>query len=226
MNAYVEARRELGITGDVEKRLLRWIAARTPAWTSPDHLTVLGLVSLFAGGAAYALAAQEPRFLHVVNAALLLNWLGDSLDGTLARWRGLPRPRYGFYVDHFVDALGAIALLGGLALSGLAHPASAAALLVAYLLTNVEVALSAHVTGVFKITRGPIGGTELRLLLAAANLVALAFPRVEAFGLELGLFDLIAAPAAVLLLALVVQAAITTGRRLDAEDRAAWPERG
>ncbi|HET7291036.1 MAG TPA: CDP-alcohol phosphatidyltransferase family protein [Vicinamibacteria bacterium] len=221
MSTYVEARRELGLTGDVERRVLLWIAARLPAGVGPDHLTALGLLALVAGGISYALAAADPRWLHAVNLCLVANWLGDSLDGTLARFRGVGRPRYGFYVDHLVDGFGASALLAGLALSGLAHPAAAVALLIAYLLLNLEIALAAHVTGVFRIARGPLGGTELRMLLGLVNLAALAWPRVSVAGGELRLFDLVAVPASLIVAALAVGAGVATARRLDALDRAA-----
>jgi phosphatidylglycerophosphate synthase len=224
MESYTEARRELGLTGEAEKRVLRWLSGRMPGWVQPDHLTALGLLSLVGGGVAYALTPRDLQWLHGVNISLLLNWLGDSLDGTLARFRNRSRPRYGFYVDHLVDGFGAAALLTGLALSGLAHPAAVAPLLVAYLLLNVEIALAAHVTGVFRITRGPIGGTELRMLLVLANLAALVWPRIRVLGLEVGLFDLIAVPASVLVLALVVDAGWRTARRLDALDRSALAE--
>ncbi len=226
MSVYVEARRELGITADLEKRALSWLAARVPSGVGPDHFTLLGVAALVAGGVAYALTPRDLRWRHGVNLGLLLNWLGDSMDGTLARFRRTPRPRYGFYVDHFVDALGATALLVGLALSGLAHPAVAAALLVAYLLMSVEIALCAHVTGTFRITRGPIGGTALRLLLIAANLAASAWPRLSVLGHTAGFFDLIAGPAAVAIAGLALASAAATARTLDAEDRARLAQRG
>ncbi len=226
MNAYVEARRELGLTAEVERRLLTWLAARVPRSIGPDHLTLLGFLSLAGGGAAYALASHDLRWLHGVNLGLVFNWLGDSLDGTLARFRRQPRPRYGFYVDHFVDALGAVALLTGLAASGLASGAVAAALLVAYLLVSVEIALAAHVTGVFRISRGPVGGTELRMLLLGANLAAMAWPRIRLAGFEVGFFDLVAGPAALGLIWLAIGSGLRTARRLDDEDRSRGPQRG
>ena len=94
---YREARRELaGCTAGVEKRALAWLAAHLPAFVTPDHLTVLGLVAMLLGGAAYAGSGRYPSLLWAVNLALALNWFGDSLDGTLARHRGKLRPRYGF----------------------------------------------------------------------------------------------------------------------------------
>jgi archaetidylinositol phosphate synthase len=104
--------RELaGLTAQAEKRLLVWIAGRLPASVNPDHLTALGLLGMAGAGASYALSARDPRWLHAVNLFLVVNWLGDSLDGTLARVRKRLRPRYGFYVDHLSDALGALFLL-------------------------------------------------------------------------------------------------------------------
>jgi archaetidylinositol phosphate synthase len=194
--AVSQPRRELeGLTAAAERRLLVWLAARVPAGIGPDHLTVLGLFGMVLGGAAYALSARRPVLLLLVNVALVLNWLGDSLDGTLARYRQRLRPRYGFYVDHIVDAFGALALFLGLAASGWIAPALALALLIAYLLLSVNIALAACSRGTFKISYGPFGGTELRILLALANGAAWVWPEVAAFGQTALLFDVLGAVA-------------------------------
>ena len=163
-----EAPRVLGLTGRVEKRALVWMAARVPAAVTPDHLTLLGLVATLACGVAYAFAGSQAWLLLVVNAGLVLNWLGDSLDGTLARHRRHERPRFGFYVDHLVDAFGALFLVGGLAVSGLMTPLVGAALLVAYFLLGIQTYLAAYTIGRFKISWGGLGGTELRYNLTHA----------------------------------------------------------
>jgi hypothetical protein len=187
---FKEARREVqGLTADVEKRALVAMAGRLPAWVTSDQLTALGLAATIAIGVAYALSAAAPAWLHVVNLGLLLNWFGDSLDGTLARVRQKPRPRYGFYVDHVIDAIGALFVFGGLAASGLLSPSVAAVVLIAYYLAAIHVYLTTYTAGTFKISYGPIGGTELRLILAAANLAALRWPVLSAFGFEVRLFD-------------------------------------
>ena len=109
--AFVNAERiHTALTAELEKRLLTWMARRTPDFVNPDHLTALGFVSQLLAGAAYALASRDPHALWLVNGFLFLNWLGDSLDGTLARVRNRQRPRYGFYVDHISDTIGALAL--------------------------------------------------------------------------------------------------------------------
>ena len=130
-----------------EKRALLWLAARTPDCIGPDHLTVLGLAAQIGAGVFYALAAWNRYALLGVIACLALNWLGDSLDGTLARVRQRQRPRYGFYVDHMVDSFGALALMGGLALSGYMHPAIAIGLLIAFLMLSIQSYLATHALG-------------------------------------------------------------------------------
>jgi archaetidylinositol phosphate synthase len=204
-----EARRELrGLTANVEKKVLLWLAARTPAWVTPDHLTALGLLAMLLAGLAYALSARNPAWLHVVNLGLVLNWLGDSLDGTLARFRQRSRPRYGFYVDHLVDAFGALFLIGGLALSGYMSERVAMGLLIAYFLVSIDIYLATYALGVFKISFGPFGGTELRLLLVLANLALLTHPALAVLGRQVLVFDVVGVAAvAALALVLAVSAA-------------------
>ena len=172
-----------------ERRALRWLAARMPNWVNSDHLTVLGLLSMLAAGFAYWAASSYPIALLAVCGFLALNWFGDSLDGTLARFRDQQRPRYGFYVDHVVDALGALFLLGGLALSGYMHPAIAIGLLLAYNLLAMESYLATYTTGEFRLTHFMFGPTELRLLLVIGNVYVLYKPMVHLFGSVYRLFD-------------------------------------
>jgi phosphatidylglycerophosphate synthase len=120
---------------------------------------------------------------------LAVNWLGDSLDGTLARVRHRQRPRYGFYVDHMVDSFGALALMGGLALSGYMHPWIATGLLIAFLLLSIQSYLATHALGEFRISFWRFGPTELRLLLAVGNLALLRRPNVHLLGRLFRLFD-------------------------------------
>jgi phosphatidylglycerophosphate synthase len=193
-----EAQREhKALTAAVEKKALVWIAERLPRWIGPDHLTALGLLSFLVGGLAYALVPRSPLWLHVVNLCLVLNWLGDSLDGTVARVRQRLRPRYGFYVDHMVDALASLFLLVGLAFSGLVTPGCAIALLVAYYFLTINMGFATHALGVFKISFGILGGTELRILLALVNLFVLAKSTFSWDGRELLVFDVIAVGATV-----------------------------
>jgi archaetidylinositol phosphate synthase len=186
-----EAKRiQQSFLANLEKRTLIWLAARTPACVNSDHLTVFGLLAMAGAGAGYWWASRSRAGLLLVILCLAFNWLGDSLDGTLARFRDHCRPRYGFYVDHIVDALSAFFLLGGLALSGYMAPAIALGLLIAYLMLSVEVYLASYTLGDFKISYFKMGPTELRLLLSLGNLV-LCFWKctVHLFGRAYRLFD-------------------------------------
>lgn len=153
-----------------EKRALIWMAERMPLWINSDHLTLLGFVAQIATGVCYALAGRDRRMLLAAILCLALNWFGDSLDGTLARVRQQQRPRYGFYVDHMIDSIGAVAMMGGLALSGYMHPVIAIGLLIAFLLLSVQSYLATYTLGEFHLSMWHFGPTELRVLLIVGNL--------------------------------------------------------
>lgn len=195
-----------------EKRVLVWIAARLPRWVTPDHLTLLGLASMLVAGLAYWAACWTPWTLPMVVVALATNWFGDSLDGTLARVRNRQRPRYGYYVDHVIDIIGALFLLSGLALSGYMSALVALGLLVAYLMVSAEVFLATHAQGVFRLSSFGFGPTELRIVLAIGTLCLFADPRVPLGSLgAFRLFDVGGVVAIVgLALSLVVSAVRNT----------------
>lgn len=187
---FLEAKRfQESILSRAERRVLGRLAERTPAWINSDHLTLLGFVAQLSAGAGYALSRWNRLWLLGVIGALALNWLGDSLDGTLARYRNQQRPRYGFYVDHMVDSFGAVALMGGLALSGYMHPYVAIGLLVAFLLLSVQSYLATYALGEFRLSYWSFGPTELRLLLSVGNVALLFRPMVHFVGGYYRLFD-------------------------------------
>jgi len=182
-------RRQKSVSSGVERALLTWLAERTPACINSDHLTLLGFVSMFLTGASYALARWGPAGFLLATFFLGLNWLGDSLDGTLARVRDRQRPRYGFYVDHILDTFGALFLTGGLALSGYISWPVAAGMLIAFLMLSIEVYLATYTLGVFRMSFWKFGPTELRILLAAANLALWFRPQTTVLGLPYRLLD-------------------------------------
>ena len=161
-----------------EEAALIWMAERLPARINSDHLTVIGFAAQLATGACYALSRFNRAWLIACIACLALNWFGDSLDGTLARVRNQQRPRYGFYVDHILDSIGAVALMGGLALSGYMSPAVAIGLLVLFLLMSIQSYLATYTLGEFRMSFSSFGPTELRVLLAAGNLALFRWPHV------------------------------------------------
>jgi phosphatidylglycerophosphate synthase len=203
------ARAQQSVLTRLEKICLLWLAARLPRWVTSDALTALGLLAMLGAGLSYWLARRDRIGLLLVIVCLAVNWFGDSLDGTVARFRNQPRPRYGFYVDHVVDTFGALFLLGGLALSGYMSLLVAAGLLVAYYILSIEVYLATYTIGTFHMSFGGFGPTELRILLSIGN-VALYFypgvPLVHVLERDYRLFDVGGAIAMVGMLLMAVAA--------------------
>jgi len=202
------ARVQQSLLATVEKRCLVWLARRLPAWVKPDHLTALGFVSMILAGASYALACLWAPSLLVVNIWLAVNWFGDSLDGTLARERQCQRPRYGFYVDHMVDSLGALFVIAGLGFSGYMNWWAAAGLLLSFYLLSINAYLATYALGTFRLSYWKFSPTEIRILLALGNTVAFFRPTVRLFPTHPRFFDVsgvvaIAAMGAVLAVSVV-----------------------
>ena len=218
-NGFVEAQRNsTGLLTAVERRVLIWLAHRLPARVNSDHLTALGLVSMFLVGVCFAVSREVPAALWGVVLFLALNWFGDSLDGTLARVRGHQRPRYGFYVDHILDTFGALFVLGGLALSGTMTPIVAAAFLVAYYVLSIEIYLATYCVGRFQMSFWGWGPTELRILLAIGALTLFVKPVVTIFGMHMQLFDVGGIVGTVGLIFTAIVSAIGNTRRLYAAE--------
>ena len=173
-----------------EKKALLWLAERTPRGINSDHLTLLGFAAQCLAGVCYALARWNRYLLLLGILFLALNWLGDSLDGTLARVRNCQRPRYGFYVDHIADTFAAFFLMGGLAFSGYIHPAIAFGMLIAFLMLSIEAYLATYTLGQFQLSYWKLSPTEIRLLLAAGNIALLRWPTVNVVGTQLRLLDI------------------------------------
>ena len=192
------------LTASLEKRALQWMAERAPAWVTSDQLTLLGLGAQFGAGLGYALSRFDRRALLLVILCLVLNWFGDSMDGTLARVRQQQRPRYGFYVDHMVDIFGSVALMCGLGYSGLLHWQTAVAMLVAFLLLSSESYLATYTLSCFQMSQGIFGPTEIRILLIIGNLALLRSKYSTLFGHTMLLFDLGGAIAAACMFAMAI----------------------
>jgi archaetidylinositol phosphate synthase len=202
--AFREALRlQESFTAAAERKALAWLAMRLPAQVNSDHLTLLGFVAMFLAGASYALARTHHAGLILASFFLALNWFGDSLDGTLARLRNRQRPRYGFYVDHMIDTFGGFFLMGGLAISGLVDWRIALGLFIAFLMLSVQVYLATYTLGTFQLSFAKFGPTEIRILLALANVALWLHPDAPIFGWPFRVFDvggIIAIVAMVLML--------------------------
>jgi phosphatidylglycerophosphate synthase len=206
---FTNARRvNRSLTAQAEKRALLWMAERAPSWVSSDQLTILGLGAQIAAGVCYALTRFDRHALLLVIVCLTLNWLGDSLDGTLARVRRHERPRYGFYVDHIVDILGSVALMCGLGCSGLLHWQVAIAMLVTFLVLSSESYLATYALTRFQLSQGLFGPTEIRILLVMGNLAALRSPYSMLLGHKLLLFDVGGAIATIAMATMALTVAV------------------
>ena len=199
--------------------MLIWLARRMPPWINSDHLTLLGFLGMIMAGVCYALARWNPLALAGAVVCLGINWFGDSLDGTLARVRDRQRPRYGFYVDHIIDTFGAIFLIGGLGLSGYMTGTLAMALLIAYFLLAIELYLATYCVGVFRLSFGIWGPTELRIVLAAGSFILLVKPAVTIAGRQYLLCDVSAVVAIAALTIIAITSTIRNTIRLYREER-------
>jgi archaetidylinositol phosphate synthase len=211
-------REHRSLLANAEKRLLVWMAARLPSFISSDHLTAAALMAMLGAGVSFALIARSPLFALAVVAFLVVNWCGDSLDGTVARVRNQQRPRYGYYVDHVVDLIGSAAVVGGMAVSGDMTPAIALAVLAAYFMVAAESFLSTHSLGVFRVSFAGVGPTELRIVLAVGAVKAAITPWVEIAGHRVLLLDAGGAVACAGLAVTFLVSAIRNGASLYARE--------
>jgi phosphatidylglycerophosphate synthase len=210
-----------------EKRFLRWLAARLPRWILPDDMTALGVVAALAVAVAYQLSNDGNGWLWAASGLLVLQWVGDSLDGTLARVRGIERPTYGYYLDHLVDAIATAAIGIGLGLSPFMLLSVGTLIVVAYLILSINVYLESFAFNRFSIGYGKIGPTEIRLILIALNtLLALDLIGLDfrLAGLDLTAFDRVGLAIAATITALLLARSSRNLREL-AEREPAAPRR-
>ena len=211
-----------------EKRLLRWLAGRLPRWILPDDMTAIGVVAALAVAVAYQLSNDGNGWLWAASALLVVQWIGDSLDGTLARVRGIERPTYGYYLDHLVDAIATAAIGIGLGLSPFMLLSVGTLIVVAYLILSINVYLESFAFSRFSIGYGKIGPTEIRLILIALNtLLALDLVGLDFHlaGLDLTVFDLVGLAIAATMIALLLARSSRNLREL-AEREPAAPRSG
>lgn len=157
------------LLGPIERPLLAWLARKMPPWINPDHLTFLGFLATVLIFVSYILTTHNKAFLWLASLGFIINWFGDSLDGTLARYRKIERPIYGFFIDHTVDALGEFLVFLGIGLSPYVDFRIACLALIGYLLLSILVYITTYVKGVFRISFLKLGPTEMRVIAILAN---------------------------------------------------------
>jgi archaetidylinositol phosphate synthase len=155
----------------LERTALQWLCKQMPVWMTPDILTVIGFIGGLVMAAAYWLCNTNKNFLWIVDLGLLINWFGDSLDGSLARYRRIERFQYGYFVDHTVDITTQTIFFLGLGLSPFVHFNFALLALVGYLHLGILTYIDTAVSGVYKISYGKIGPTEVRVFLLGVNAI-------------------------------------------------------
>ena len=208
------------VTGNFERSVLDWACARMPTWVTSDMLTALGLIGAGVSFAGFCLSSNAPSWLWLAIAGLVLNWAGDSLDGSLARYRKTERLQYGFFLDHMTDALSMGLVAVGIGLSPYVLMATALAALASYFMVVILCMVTCITTGTFRISFGGFGPTEVRVLIAicAASAIFFYVPSFPLCGISVSLGDIIAAFLTCVLLITGISSAIHTAQALAATD--------
>ncbi len=225
------------LLGPLERPALAFFARNMPKWVNSDMLTVLGLLGSVLAAVAYALVGlttvKSNPWLFVASLGFVINWFGDSLDGSLARYRNMSRPNYGYYIDHAIDGLTTLLVFVGIGLSGMARFDVTLIALCGWLLLMLQVSLKTHATGVFEMTSIKIGPTEMRLVIIAFNTVvyfvgagsSLFDVTIASQVIPVNLGTLVLGVFAVLFLLYYIYQIITTGSKLAYEDGEALKRR-
>jgi archaetidylinositol phosphate synthase len=194
------------LLGPIERPALQWFCEHMPAWVTPDILTVIGILGSVIIFAGYVLSNEHPAFLWLASLGFLINWFGDSLDGSLARHQKIERPKYGFFVDHTVDSFSQFLIFAGLGLSPYVSFNVALLALIGYMIISVYVYVNTYVTGVFKISYGKFGPTEIRAIAVLLNLIFFiwANPTIELWFGTVSVYDIVAGAIAVILFLIAI----------------------
>jgi phosphatidylglycerophosphate synthase len=204
------ARIQTSILNPLEKKVLVWLAERMPSWVTSDMLTFVGFLGAIVMATGYALANLNLNWLWLSCLGLLINWFGDSLDGSLARVRNTQRKTYGFYIDHNVDVINETIMFVGVGLSPLMNMSFAMFALVAYFMLSIYVYIDCHLKGEMRLTYAGMGPTEFRLILIIVNICFIYIPLLSQWkkpitifhnDFQVGLFDYIAVAAALAIFA-------------------------
>jgi phosphatidylglycerophosphate synthase len=205
------------LLGPLERPALKWLAEHMPGWMTPDILTGIGFFGAILIAVSYYLTNFHPAFLWLASLGFFINWFGDSLDGTLARFRKIERPRYGFFLDHTLDSASETIIFIGLGLSPYVNLNLAFLALIGYLLLSIFVFISTYVSGEFKISYGSFGPTEIRAVAILANTLIffLGNPVVGVFGREIPLYDLLLGIVTIALFSIFIVSTILRARELN-----------
>lgn len=160
---------QTSILNAAEKKVLVWIAQRLPRWMTSNHLTFIGMFGALVVALGYALSSRDIQWLWLASFGFVINWFGDSLDGSVARVRNEQRPIYGFFLDHNIDCINEMMMFVGVGLSPLMNLDITLVVLALYLMLSVSVYINAHLKNEFKLTYGGLGPTEFRIIVIIVN---------------------------------------------------------
>jgi phosphatidylglycerophosphate synthase len=205
----------------IERPLINWLVQKIPAWFTPDFLTVLGVIGSLITGISYALSYYHPVWLWVASFGIFVNWFGDSLDGNVARYRKIERPKYGFFIDHTLDSVSIVLIGIGVGLSPFARLDFVLLALIGYLLMSIFVYIKTLITGVFSISYFGFGPTEARIFIVTGNTLVyfLGAGEIPLFGERYTILDAFALFFAVLMIVLFVASVIIDGNKLKEVDK-------
>ena len=206
------------LLGPLERPALQWLAAHMPIWVTPDICTVIGTFGALLTLVSYGLSNINPNYLWLASLGFFINWFGDSLDGTLARYRHIERPRYGYYIDHTIDVVCQVMIFLGLGLTPYISFNVACLALISYLLLSVLVYIRTYLVGEFKISYGKLGPTESRAIAVLLN-IAMYFFGMQNIVLGQGVisvYDLFVAAIALLLTGFFINTALQEAHKLAA----------
>ncbi len=208
---------QTSIINAAERKALVWLAQRQPRWVNSDMLTAVGVFGAFLTGLGFFLTRYDLSWLWLSSAGLVVNWYGDSLDGTLARVRNQQRPLYGYYLDHTVDCINEALMFVGAGLSPLMNLDLALAAFILYLFLTINVSINAHLKSEFRLTYAKLGPTEFRLLIVIANTILVTSPSIATatytlLGFTLTLLDIIAIVVIALLACIYLITVISDAR--------------
>jgi len=217
-----EGRVQTSFLAEPERKILLWMAPKIPRFISPDMLTYFGLLGMAISGISYYLTPLHNKFLILASIGLVINWLGDSLDGTLARVRNKQRPKYGYYLDHLIDAFGVSALIFGLSYSKLISQPMVWLVLVLFFIASINTYLATNSVKIFKISYLRVSTTEARVLLIVVNTIFIFVKKVHIFGFTAYWLDLVAGLVSAFILVAIIRSASKNLKILDREERALW----
>jgi phosphatidylglycerophosphate synthase len=204
------------LLGPLERPALKWFAENMPAWVFPDLLTLIGIVGTLMIFGGYVLSNYNPAYLWLASFGFIINWFGDSMDGTLARYREIQRPKYGFFVDHVVDAFSQLMIFTGLGLSPYVRFEIASYTLIGYMMLSILIYIQTNIRGVFKISYGKFGPTEVRAIAVLMNTFTFFAGEftIDLTFVSLTVFDLVCSIIAIALFVFFFSNAISDARKL------------